>query len=304
MYRFNCLEGGIVDIIERLRKGKGFIAALDQSGGSSKKTLVNYGFLEKDIINDDVMFDFIHQMRSRLISNKYFDSKHILGVILFNKTMKGQINGINTVKYLREKDIVSFLKIDLGLDEESDGVQLLKNIDNLDDILKEAKDYGIVGTKMRSVIKEYNEYGIKKVVEQQFKLAKKIISYGLIPIIEPEVDINSKDKKNIETYLKKELLMHLDKMNKEDYIIFKFTLPDIPNYYDPLLKYKNVLRIVALSGGYDRNKACELLKLNKNMIASFSRALLEGLSINQNDEEYSNILNNTIKQIYDASVKK
>ena len=133
MYRFNCLEGGIVDIIERLRKGKGFIAALDQSGGSSKKTLVNYGFLEKDIINDDVMFDFIHQMRSRLISNKYFDSKHILGVILFNKTMKGQINGINTVKYLSDKGVVSFLKIDLGLDEESDGVQLLKSIDNLDD---------------------------------------------------------------------------------------------------------------------------------------------------------------------------
>lgn len=304
MYRFNCIGGVVMDLIERLRKGKGFIAALDQSGGSSKKTLVNYGFLEKDIINDDVMFDFIHQMRSRLISNKYFDSKHILGVILFNKTMKGQINGVNTVKYLSDKGIVSFLKIDLGLEEESDGVQLLKDIDNLDDILKEAKEYGIVGTKMRSVIKEYNEYGIKKVIEQQFKLAKKIISYGLIPIIEPEVDINSKDKKNIETYLKKELLIHLDKMNKEDYIIFKLTLPDIPNYYDPLLKYKNVLRIVALSGGYDRNKACELLKLNKNMIASFSRALLEGLSINQNDEEYSNVLNNTIKQIYYASVKK
>ena len=291
-------------MVEELKTRKGFIAALDQSGGSSKKTLVNYGINESDIKNDEVMFNYIHEMRTRIITNEHFTDKHILGVILFRNTMERDIQGINTVKYLNNKNIPAFLKIDLGLDEECDGVQLLKDIPNLDEIIDNGIKYGVVGTKMRSVIHEYNEYGIKRIVDQQFSLAKKIIAKGLVPIIEPEVDINAKDKKNIESFLKTEISKQLSKMKKDEYVMFKFTIPDLPNFYDSLLHYKNVVRIVALSGGYDRDKACELLKGNKKMIASFSRALLEGLNINQSDEEFSNILKNSIEQIYNASVKK
>ena len=291
-------------MIEELRTRKGFIAALDQSGGSSKKTLVNYGVDENAITSDEIMFDFIHKMRSRIIANPSFTDKHILGVILFKNTMERDIDGNNTVTYLKNKNIPAFLKIDLGLDSESDGVQLLKSIPALDEILEEGINYGVIGTKMRSVIHEYNEYGIKKVIEQQFSIAKKIIAKGLVPIIEPEVDINAKNKRQIESFLKTEIIKQLSKMKKEDYVIFKFTIPDLPNFYDSLLHYKNVLRIVALSGGYDRNKACELLTQNKKMIASFSRALLEGLNINQTDEEFSNVLTSSIEQIYNASTKK
>lgn len=292
-----------MDIIDILKNKKGFIAALDQSGGSSKKTLVNYGVKESDITTDEVMFNYIHSMRSRIISNKYFDER-IIGVILFEHTMKNDIDGINSVKYLEQKRIPAFLKIDVGLEDESDGVRLLKDIPNLDERLEEAKKYGIIGTKERSVILEYNEYGIKKVIEQQFKLAKQIIAHGLIPIIEPEVDINSKDKKQIETYMRNEIFRQLDRMKKEDYVMFKFTLPEVPNYYNDLLRHKNILRIVALSGGYKKDLACEKLKDNKKMIASFSRALLEGLNVDDTDEEFSEKLNNTITEIYNASVKK
>ena len=249
------------------------------------------------------MFNYIHTMRSRVISNKYFDER-IIGVILFEHTMKNDIEGLNTVKYLEQKGIPAFLKIDVGLEDESDGVRLLKDIPNLDERLEEAKKYGIIGTKERSVILEYNEYGIKKVIEQQFKLAKQIIAHGLIPIIEPEVDINSKDKKQIETYMRNEIFRQLDRMKKEDYVMFKFTLPEVPNYYNDLLRHKNILRIVALSGGYKKDLACEKLKDNKKMIASFSRALLEDLKVTDTDEEFSEKLNNTITEIYNASVKK
>lgn len=292
-----------MDVIDILKNKKGFIAALDQSGGSSKKTLVNYGVKESDITTDEVMFNYIHTMRSRIISNKYFDER-IIGVILFEHTMKNDIEGLNSVKYLEQKGIPAFLKIDVGLEDESDGVRLLKDIPNLDERLEEAKKYGIIGTKERSVILEYNEYGIKKVIEQQFKLAKQIIAHGLIPIIEPEVDINSKDKKQIETYMRNEIFRQLDRMKKEDYVMFKFTLPEVPNYYNDLLRHKNILRIVALSGGYKKDLACEKLKDNKKMIASFSRALLEGLNVDDTDEEFSEKLNNTITEIYNASVKK
>ena len=289
-------------MIEELRTRKGFIAALDQSGGSSKKTLVNYGIIASEIKDDETMFQYIHEMRSRIITNQYFTADHILGVILFKNTMERNINGVNTVTYLKNKNIPSFLKIDLGLDTESDGVQLLKDIPNLDEILDEGIKYGVIGTKMRSVIHEYNEYGIKKIIEQQFSLAKKIISKGLVPIIEPEVDINAKDKKHIESFMKTEIIKQLSKMKKDDYLMFKFTIPDLNNFYDSLLHYKNVVRIVALSGGYDRDKACELLKNNKKMIASFSRALLEDLSVHQSDDEFSSTLKNSIEQIYNASV--
>ena len=292
-----------MDVIDILKNKKGFIAALDQSGGSSKKTLINYGVKESDITTEEVMFNYIHSMRSRVISNKYFDER-IIGVILFEHTMKNDIEGLNSVKYLKEKGIPAFLKIDVGLEDESDGVRLLKDIPNLDERLEEAKKYGIIGTKERSVILEYNEYGIKKVIEQQFKLAKQIIAHGLIPIIEPEVDINSKDKKQIETYMRNEVFRQLDRMKKEDYVMFKFTLPEVPNYYNDLLRHKNILRIVALSGGYKKDLACEKLKDNKKMIASFSRALLEDLKVTDTDEEFSEKLNNTITEIYNASVKK
>lgn len=293
-----------MDILKHLKSDKGFIAALDQSGGSSKKTLINYGYKEEEITDDIVMFDYIHEMRRRIITDKSFNDEYILGAILFKNTMKKDINGINTVKYLREKNIPSFLKIDIGLDNLCDGVQLLKDIPNLDNILDEALQYGIVGTKMRSVIKEYNEYGIKKLVDQQFDLAKKIISKGLIPIIEPEVDINSINKKNIESFLKKELMRNLDKMSKDQFLILKLTLPDLDGFYDNLLSYRNVLRIVALSGGYSKDNACDLLKNNKKMIASFSRALIEGLNIKQSDDEFSEKLANNIKKIFDASINK
>lgn len=291
-------------MIEDLKTKKGFIAAMDQSGGSSKKTLANYGIDESSITSDEVMFNYIHEMRSRIISNDAFNSDSIIGAILFYDTMKRDIDGINTVEYLKNKGIYSFLKIDVGLEDECDGVRLLKDIPDLDKVLDEAVSYGVIGTKMRSVISEYNEYGIKKVVEQQFKLARLIIAKGLIPIIEPEVSIDAKNKKIIESFLRQELLKNLYKLKKEDYVIIKLTLPDVPNYYNPLLTPKNVLRLVALSGGYSREVACSKLKENKKMIASFSRALLEGLNVGQSDEEFSDILSKSIKEIYKASTSK
>lgn len=291
-------------MIEDLKTKKGFIAAMDQSGGSSKKTLANYGVDESSITSDEVMFNYIHEMRSRIISNDAFNSDSIIGAILFYDTMKRDIDGINTVEYLKNKGIYSFLKIDVGLEDECDGVRLLKDIPDLDKVLDEAVSYGVIGTKMRSVISEYNEYGIKKVVEQQFKLARLIIAKGLIPIIEPEVSIDAKNKKIIESFLRQELLKNLYKLKKEDYVIIKLTLPDVPNYYNPLLTPKNVLRLVALSGGYSREVACSKLKENKKMIASFSRALLEGLNVGQSDEEFSDVLSKSIKEIYKASTSK
>lgn len=288
---------------EILSKKKGFIAALDQSGGSSKKTLGLYGIDESLITSDEVMFDLIHKMRSRIIKSPVFDER-IIGAILFKDTMRRDIDGVNTVKYLSNKGILSFLKIDVGLEDNDSGVQLLKDIPDLDDALKEAKLYGVIGTKMRSVIHEYNEYAIKKLVEQQFKYAKIIASYDLIPIIEPEVSIDAKNKKQIETFLRTEVMKQLNKMNKEEYVMFKFTLPDTPNYYNEILRFKNVLRVVALSGGYDRHIACEKLQSNKKMIASFSRALLEGLNVNQTEEEFNSVLNTSIEEIYTSSVKK
>lgn len=293
-----------MDIYDILRNKKGFIAALDQSGGSSKKTLVNYGIDESSITSDAIMFDYIHEMRSRIITNPVFDER-IIATILFKDTMERKVNGEYTAEYLRNnKNILSFLKVDNGLDNECDGVLLMKDIPELDNLLDIAISHGIVGTKMRSLIKEYNEYGIKKIIEQQFSYAKRIIAKGLIPIIEPEVDINSPQKKQIETYMHQEIIKHLNKLGKEDYVIFKFSLPDLPNYYNDLLRYKNVLRIVALSGGYKRDIACSKLKENKKMIASFSRALLEDLKASQSEEEFSNTLDNTINEIYLASTKK
>ncbi|MBE6139965.1 MAG: fructose bisphosphate aldolase [Firmicutes bacterium] len=286
-----------------LKSRKGFIAALDQSGGSSKKTLANYGVNSYE--TEEEMFEQIHKMRSRIIKSKVFNKDRILGVILFQNTVDRKIDDEFTADYLwNQKKILSFLKIDLGLEEEKDGVQLLKNIPNLEQILKNAQNKHIFGTKMRSVIKEVNEKSIEKLVEQQFYLAKKISSFGLIPIIEPEVDIYAIEKFGCEQILIKCIKKQLDNLDENIKVIFKFTLPEKENFYDELLNYPQVLKIVALSGGYSQQKANQLLKLNKNMIASFSRALLENLNVLLTEEEFDNILNQTIQNIYDASINK
>ena len=291
--------------LEILKSRKGFIAALDQSGGSSKKTLANYGISEESYHTEEEMFNLIHEMRKRIISNDNFTSDKILGVILFNHTMNNKIDDEYTADYLwNKKKILSFLKIDKGLDEEKDGVQLFKDIPNLEKDLKLALERNVVGTKMRSVIHEVNSEGIKRVVEQQFKIGKIIASFGLIPIIEPEVDIYAIEKFGCEQILKEEIKAALAKKENNYPLIFKFTLPEQANFYDELLEYDNVLKIVALSGGYTKEKANKLLKENKNMIASFSRALLEGLNVNQTDLEFSECLKENIDTIYDASINK
>ena len=288
--------------LERVKNGKGFIAALDQSGGSTPKALASYGIKEDAYKNDDEMFELIHEMRKRVFTSPSFD-KRILGAILFYKTMESKVNDVYTSEYLwNEKGIVSFLKVDKGLEKEVSGVQLMREIDDLDEQLDLARKRGIFGTKMRSVIKEASKEGIDAVVTQQFNYAKKICDAGLVPIIEPEVDINSEDKELCEEILKDKIKEKLEKWDKNDLIMFKFTLPTIDNYYKDLYDYDAVIRVVALSGGYSIDKACELLEKNNNVIASFSRALLDGLSANQTDEEFDNILNNSIQKIYSSSI--
>ena len=290
------------EMLEIVKSRKGFIAALDQSGGSSSKTLALYGIGEDKYNSEEEMFDLIHEMRKRVITSKSFSSEHIIGTILFEKTMLSKINDKYTADYLwDDKKIVSFLKVDKGLKDLENGVKLMKDIPGLEETLKKAKEMNIFGTKMRSVIYEANKQGIKDIVNQQFEYAKTICSYGLVPIIEPEVDINSKDKKECEQILKEEIIMHLLNWNPDYKIMFKFTIPTVANYYYDLNNYDFVIRIVALSGGYSNEQACAILALNNKMIASFSRALLEGLNVNQTEEEFDNMLSNTIKKIYDAS---
>ncbi len=285
-----------------MKNKEGFIAALDQSGGSSAKTLKNYGILESDYNTDEEMFDLIHEMRTRVMTSKSFTNEKILGVILFEETMNRKILNKLTSDYLWEdKQILSFLKIDKGLEEEQNGVQLMKDIPNLTELLKKAHDLGIFGTKMRSVIHSYNETGIKKIVKQQFDLAKIIYNNGLIPIIEPEVSIDSKDKEKCEELLKKEVLRYLDEIDFE--VIFKFTIPTIDNYYSDIIENKKVIRVVALSGGYKREDACLKLSRNHNMIASFSRALLENLKVSDTDQEFDSKLAESIDKIYKASIQ-
>ncbi len=288
------------DIKQILKNKKGFIAALDQSGGSSSKTLDLYGVSKNSYDSDDEMFSLIHDMRSRIIKSSAFNSDKILGVILFLDTLNRKIDDKYTSLYLLDKGILSFLKIDKGLLDEEDGSCLMKEIRDLDKVLKSAKEKFIVGTKMRSLINEYNEEKIKEVVNQQFEYARKISSYGLIPIIEPEVNILSTTKLECEKLLKDEIIKHLNKIKYN--VIFKLSLPEIDNFYNELENYDNVIRVVALSGGYTKEEACKKLRKNKNMIASFSRALLEGLNINDSENEFDYKLNNSIREIYSASV--
>ena len=288
---------------ENIKNKKGFIAALDQSGGSSSKTLKNYGIPEDQYNSEEEMFDLIHEMRKRVFTSKSFTNEHIIGAILFEKTMLSKVNGEFTADYLwNEKKIVSFLKVDKGLAEENNGVKLMKPIAELDNELKEAVEKNVFGTKMRSVIYEPNEEGIKAIVEQQFEFAKRICDAGLVPIIEPEVDINAPEKAKCEEILKAEIIKKLQVWNQEDKIMFKFTIPTVENHYLDLYDYECVVRIVALSGGYDIDKAVELLAKNNRMIASFSRALLQDLNVKQTQEEFDAKLNDVIVKIYNASI--
>ncbi|PTI90278.1 fructose bisphosphate aldolase [Mammaliicoccus vitulinus] len=289
---------------EKMKNGKGFIAALDQSGGSTPKALKDYGIEENQYSNEDEMYTLVHEMRTRIITSPAFSSEKILGAILFEQTMDREVEGKYTSDYLADKGIVPFLKVDKGLADEENGVQLMKVIPGLDELLKRAKERNVFGTKMRSNILEANKDAIAKVVQQQFEIGKQIIEAGLVPIIEPEVNINAKDKEAIEDILKDEIAKELDKLNEDQYVMLKLTIPTKPNQYKSLIEHPNVVRVVALSGGYSREKANELLKENDNLIASFSRALVTDLFAGQSAEEFDSGLQDAVDSIYDASVNK
>ena len=291
--------------LEKMRNGKGFIAALDQSGGSTPKALKLYGVNEDQYSNDAEMFDLIHKMRTRIIKSPAFNEEKILGAILFEQTMDSKIDGKYTADFLwEEKKVLPFLKIDKGLNDlDADGVQTMKPNPGLADLLKKANERHIFGTKMRSVIKKASPAGIARVVDQQFEVAAQIVAAGLVPIIEPEVDINNVDKVECEEILRDEIRKHLNALPETSNVMLKLTLPTVENFYEEFTKHPRVVRVVALSGGYSREKANDILSKNKGVIASFSRALTEGLSAQQTDDEFNKTLANTIEGIYEASVK-
>ena len=281
---------------------KGFIAALDQSGGSTPKALKAYGIEPESYNGEDEMFRIVHEMRTRMITSPAFKGDRIIGVILFERTMRDKIEGIPTAEYVWEKKhIVPFLKVDKGLQEEKNGVQLMKDFPELEKLLADGVKYGVFGTKMRSFIKSANPEGIKAIVDQQFEWAERILKAGLVPIIEPEVDIHASDKKEAEVILRDELKRHLDAVSAP--VIFKLTLPTEPNFYQELLKHPRLIRIVALSGGYTREDANAKLAANHGVIASFSRALSEGLKANQTDEAFNKLFAESIESVYEASIK-
>ncbi|MGE2731230.1 fructose bisphosphate aldolase [Mycolicibacterium vaccae] len=286
---------------KKAQSGTGFIAALDQSGGSTPKALKLYGIEEDAYSNDAEMFDLVHEMRTRIITSPSFDGERVLGAILFEDTMDREIEGRPTSEYLWDvKKIVPFLKVDKGLAEESDGAQVMKPIPGLDDLLARARDKGVFGTKMRSVIKAPGA-GLEAVVDQQFEVGRQILAAGLVPIIEPEVDIHSPQKAEAEEQLKAALLKGVNSLPDDQVVMLKLTLPNETNLYRELVEHPKVLRVVALSGGYSREEACEKLAANNGIIASFSRALTEGLSAQQSDEEFNATLDKTIEQIAKAS---
>ncbi|WP_330994905.1 fructose bisphosphate aldolase [Staphylococcus pseudintermedius] len=287
-----------------IKNGNGFIAALDQSGGSTPKALRGYGVSEDQYTNDDEMFNLVHDMRTRIVTSPSFTADKVLGAILFEQTMDREVEGKHTGEYLADKGIVPFLKVDKGLEDKENGVQLMKPIPELDSLLDRANEHKIFGTKMRSNILEFNKEGIDAVVEQQFGIARQIISKGLVPIIEPEVNIDAEQKAEIEAYLAESIQKQLDKLGSEDYVMLKITIPTQKNQYQSLINHPNVVRVVALSGGYSLEKANEFLKTNHGLIASFSRALINDLRVSQSDEEFDRLLGQTIDAIYDASVNK
>ncbi|MCF7748031.1 fructose bisphosphate aldolase [Sulfitobacter sp. M39] len=287
----------------QMETGQGFVAALDQSGGSTPKALSLYGVEPSDYSGDAEMFQAMHDMRARIILADDFTSDKVLGAILFERTMDNTINGKPVAQLLWEdRGVVPFLKIDKGLEDEANGVQLLKPMPELDDLLKRAKAAGIFGTKERSVIQSANAEGIASVVAQQFAVAKTVCAAGLVPIIEPEVNIHSESKAEAEDILKSELEKHLATLSAEELVMLKVTLPERAGLYDSLADHPNVLRVVALSGGYSTEDACARLTQNPKMIASFSRALTEGLNVKMSDAEFNTALGQNITKIYDASV--
>jgi len=287
---------------EKMRSAKGFIAALDQSGGSTPKALKLYG-VEEDAWSDDAeMFELVHNMRSRIATSPAFGGDRILGAILFVNTMNGEVQGRPTPEYLWEvKGVVPILKVDSGLADEADGVQLMKPMPGLDDLLAQAKEKGIFGTKMRSVIKSNSASGIKAIVDQQFDIGQRILDAGFVPIIEPEVDINCADKADIEAALLQELMSHLDQVTDGQQVMLKLTLPEQDELYLPCVEHPKALRVVALSGGYSREESNARLSRQHGMVASFSRALTEGLNAQQSQAEFDDTLNGTIQSIVDAS---
>ena len=287
---------------DKIKNKPGFIAALDQSGGSTPKALANYGIESDTYANDAEMFDLVHAMRARIMTSPYFNGDRIMGAILFENTMDREVKGKGTADYLWDvKHVVPFLKIDKGLADESNGVQIMKPMPGLDKLLERAKQKNIFGTKMRSVIKTANAAGVSSIVAQQFKIGLQIISAGLVPIIEPEVDIKSPQKSMAEDLLKKELMIHLDQLEEGQHVMLKLTLPEQDNFYQPCIQHSNVLKVVALSGGYSREEANRRLARQNGMVASFSRALSEGLSAQQSDDEFNRVLDTSIESIFQAS---
>jgi fructose-bisphosphate aldolase, class I len=291
--------------LEKIRSGQGFFAALDQSGGSTPKALAEYGIAEDRYHSEDEMFDLIHAMRTRVMASPAFGGSRILGAILFEQTMERDVQGVPTEQYLWDtKQVVPFLKVDKGLDEEHSGVQLMKPIGTLDDLLERANRHQMFGTKMRSVIKDADKGGVDAIVGQQIEYGMRIWAAGLVPILEPEVSIDSPHKDEAEKLLRDALQSHIDALPRDALIMLKLTIPTQPGLYAGLAADPRVLRVLALSGGYSRDEACRLLAQDPVMIASFSRALLEGLTDELSDEEFNARLDASIAQIYDASVSK
>jgi fructose-bisphosphate aldolase, class I len=290
---------------EKVKTGSGFFAALDQSGGSTPKALAEYGVKQDRYSSDDEMFGLVHAMRTRVITNQAFDGSRIIAAILFLQTMQRLIEGVPTAQYLwQAKNVVPFLKVDLGLAAEQDDVQLMKPISTLDDQLAQANHFGIFGTKMRSVIKDANEAGIAAIVAQQFEYGERIMAAGLVPILEPEVSISSPHKAEAEALLRDNIAKRLSGLPSDARIMIKITIPTQPGLYDELAADPRVVRVVALSGGYSRDEACALLAKDPGLIASFSRALLEGLTEQQTDAEFTATLGHSVAEIYRASVTK
>ena len=288
--------------LDKINNELGFIAALDQSGGSTPKALANYGIEADAYSNDDEMFEVVHNMRSRIVTSPAFSGNRIMGAILFENTMDREIEGQGTADYLwNVKRVIPFLKVDKGLADEIDGAQIMKPMPDLDALLQKAKQKNIFGTKMRSVIKTDNGDGVNAVVSQQFEIGRQIIDAGLVPIIEPEVDINSPQKAAIEELLKTSLLKHLDQLGEGQQVMLKLTLPETDNFYATCIQHPNVLKVVALSGGYSRQEANQRLGKQNGMVASFSRALSEGLSAQQSDDEFNSVLDASIESIFQAS---
>lgn len=289
--------------LDKVLTGQGFIAALDQSGGSTPKALLLYGIEESAYSGDDEMFDLMHAMRSRIITSPSFGGDRVLGAILFEQTMDRKVEGVDTPTYLwQRKQVVPFLKVDKGLADQADGVQLMKSIDGLDGLLQRAAAKGVFGTKMRSVIKLADAVGVPAIIDQQFEIGAQILSAGLVPIIEPEIDIHSPQKAAAEALLRDAIMARLDHLRSDQRVMLKLTLPDADGFYSSLVEHPRVIRVVALSGGYDRADANERLARNPGVIASFSRALTEGLSAQQSDDEFNATLDASIKSIFEASI--